>query len=179
MSLIAKEEIVAKIAEIAERVADPEGLEIVDVELLGSGRGRLLRIFIDRYAASPRPGSGEAPPDGPLGVSHADCEFISHQVGTILDIEDVIPGDSYTLEVSSPGLERKLSKAKDFERFVGQKAKVVLREPVENQRRWEGRLAGISEGVVALEVAAPMPTAGRVIHFPLDQVQKANLKFDW
>ena len=67
-------------------------------------------------------------------------------------MEDVIPGDSYTLEVSSPGLERKLSKAKDFERFVGQKAKVVLREPVENQRRWEGKLAGISQGVVALEV---------------------------
>jgi ribosome maturation factor RimP len=167
MSVIAKEEIVAKIAEIAERVADSEGIEIVDVQLLGAGRGRLLRIFIDRPA-------GDASADRPHGVSHADCEFISHQVGTILDIEDVIPGDSYTLEVSSPGLERKLSKAKDFERFVGQKAKVVLREPVENQRSWEGRLAGISEGIVALE-----PAAGRVIHFPLDQVQKANLKFDW
>src|SRR5580693_6097010 len=172
MSLIVKEEIVAKIAEIAERVADPEGIEIVDVQLLGAGRGRVLRIFIDR------PQSGEVksqpPQDRPHGVSHADCEFISHQVGTILDIEDVIPGDSYTLEVSSPGLERKLSKAKDFERFVGQKAKVVLREPVENQRSWEGKLAGISQGIVALE-----PAAGRVIHFPLDQVQKANLKFDW
>jgi ribosome maturation factor RimP len=175
MSLIVKEEIVAKIAEIAERVADPEGIEIVDVQLLGAGRGRLLRIFIDRFAGSPRPGSGQVP----LGVSHADCEFISRQVGTILDIEDVIPGDSYTLEVSSPGLERKLSKAKDFERFVGQKAKVVLREPVENQRRWEGRLAGFSQGVVTLEIAAPEPAAGRVIRFPLDQVQKANLKFDW
>jgi ribosome maturation factor RimP len=96
-----------------------------------------------------------------------------------LDIEDVIPGDSYTLEVSSPGLERKLSKPKDFERFVGHKAKVVLREPVENQRRWEGRLAGISQGIVALEIAPAQPAAGRVIHFPLDQVQKANLKFDW
>jgi ribosome maturation factor RimP len=72
-----------------------------------------------------------------------------------LDIEDVIPGDSYTLEVSSPGLERKLSKAKDFERFVGQKAKVVLREPVENQRSWVGKLTGISQGVVALEIAEP------------------------
>jgi|ERR1700690_1396580 ribosome maturation factor RimP len=172
MSVIAKEEIVAKIAEIAERVADSEGIEIVDVQLLGAGRGRLLRIFIDRPA-------GDASVDRPHGVSHADCEFISHQVGTILDIEDVIPGDSYTLEVSSPGLERKLSKAKDFERFVGQKAKVVLREPVENQRSWEGRLAGISQGVVALEVPALEPAAGRVIHFPLDQVQKANLKFDW
>jgi len=167
MPAIAKEEVVAKIAEIAERVADSEGIEIVDVQLLGAGRGRLLRIFIDRPA-------GDASVDRPHGVSHADCEFISHQVGTILDIEDVIPGDSYTLEVSSPGLERKLSKAKDFERFVGQKAKVVLREPVENQRSWEGKLAGISEGIVALE-----PAAGRVIHFPLDQVQKANLKFDW
>jgi ribosome maturation factor RimP len=163
MSVIAKEEIVAKIAEIAERVAEPEGLEIVDVQLLGAGRGRLLRLYIDR----------------PQGVTHADCEFISHQVGTILDIEDVIPGDSYTLEVSSPGLERKLSKAKDFERFVGQKAKVVLREPVENQRSWVGKLAGISQGVVAMEIAALEPSTGRVIHFPLAQIEKANLKFDW
>ena len=154
----AKETIVAKLTEIAQRVGEPEGIEIVEVQLLGVGRGRILRIFIDR----------------PQGVSHADCEFISHQVGTIVDVEDVIPGDSYTLEVSSPGLERKLSKEKDFERFVGQKAKVVLREPVENQRSWEGKLAGISQGIVALE-----PTAGRVIRFPLAQVQKANLKFDW
>jgi ribosome maturation factor RimP len=173
MSVIDKEEIVAKIVEIAERVAEPEGIEIVEVQLLGAGRGRLLRIFIDR------PGGSESTPDRPHGVSHGDCEFISQQVGTILDIEDVIPGDSYTLEVSSPGLERKLSKEKDFERFVGQKAKVVLREPVENQRRWEGRLAGISQGVVALEIAALEPSAGRVIRFPLAQVQKANLKFDW
>jgi ribosome maturation factor RimP len=180
MSVIAKEEIVAKIAEIAERVAGPEGIEIVDVQLLGAGRGRLLRIFIDRNPSGiDRATSGEGASAGPEGVSHADCEFISRQVGTILDIEDVIPGDSYTLEVSSPGLERKLSKAKDFERFVGQKAKVVLREPVENQRRWEGKLAGISQGVVALEIAALEPSTGRVIHFPLAQIEKANLKFDW
>jgi ribosome maturation factor RimP len=159
MSAIGKEEIVAKITEIAERTGGPEGIEIVDVQLLGAGRGRVLRIFIDRQ---------------PQGVSHADCEFISQQVGTILDVEDVIPGDSYTLEVSSPGLERKLFKEKDFERFVGQKAKVVLREPVENKRSWEGKLAGISQGVVALE-----PSDGRVIHFPLTQVEKANLKFEW
>ncbi len=158
MPVIGKEEIVARIDEIAQRVAGPEGIEIVDVQLLGAGRGRVLRIFIDR----------------PQGVSHADCEFISQQVGTILDVEDVIPGDSYTLEVSSPGLERKFNKAKDFERFVGQKARVVLREPVENQRRWEGKLAGISDGVVALE-----PSAGKIVRFPLTQVEKANLKFEW
>src|SRR5882724_4905400 len=150
MSVIGKDAIVAKINEIAERVADPEGIEIVEVQLLGAGRGRLLRVFIDR----------------PQGVSHADCEFISHQVGTILDVEDVIPGDSYTLEVSSPGLERKLHKAKDFERFLGQKAKIVLREPVENQRRWEGKLAGIAGSVVTLE-----PASGRTIQFTLEQVE--------
>src|SRR5580658_10468940 len=163
MSVTGKEEIVSKITEIAQRVGDAEGIEIVDVQLLGAGRGRVLRIFIDR----------------PAGVSHADCEFISQQVGTILDVEDVIPGDSYTLEVSSPGLERKLFKERDFERFVGKQAKVVLREPVENQRRWEGKLAGISQGVVALEIAALEPSTGRVIHFPLAQIEKANLKFDW
>lgn len=154
----AHEEIVNRIREIADRVGGSENIEIVDVELLGGGRNRVLRIYIDR----------------PQGVTHADCEFISQQVGTILDVEDVIPGDSYTLEVSSPGVERKLSKPKDFERFVGKKAKITLREPVENQRHWEGKLAGYSQGIVALE-----PSAGKIIHFPLAQVQKANLKFEW
>jgi ribosome maturation factor RimP len=158
MSVTNKNEIIAKIAEIAQRAGSPAGIEIVDVELLGAGRGRVLRIFIDR----------------PNGVSHGDCEFISEQVGTILDVEDVIPGDSYTLEVSSPGLERKLSKPKDFERFVGQTARFVLREPVENQRRWQGKLAGFSDGMVVLE-----PSAGKVVRIPLAQVEKANLKFDW
>jgi ribosome maturation factor RimP len=153
-----KEAVVSKITDIAVRVGASEGIEIVDVQLLGGGGARLLRIYIDK----------------PAGVTHADCEFISNQVGTILDIEDVVPGDRYTLEVSSPGLERKLSTPQDFERFVGQKAKVVLREPVENQRRWEGTLAGYSEGVIALEAVA-----GKRVHIPLSQVEKANLKFEW
>src|SRR5271154_4212969 len=117
-----------KVQQIAERVGADAGIEIVDVKLLGGGGSRLLRIFIDK----------------PSGVTHADCEYISQNVGTILDVEDVIPGQRYTLEVSSPGVERKLTKPRDFERFVGQKAKVVLREPVENQRSWVGKLAGIS-----------------------------------
>ena len=68
--------------------------------------------------------------DKPEGVTHADCEMISQNVGTILDVEDVIPGAHYTLEVSSPGVERKLTKPRDFERFVGKKVKVALREPI-------------------------------------------------
>ena len=117
-----------------------------------------LRIFIDK----------------PEGVTHADCEFISQQVGTILDVEDVIPGGRYTLEVSSPGVERKLTQPREFERFVGHKVKVTLREPVENQRHWVGALSGFAEGIITLE-----PAPGKSIQFPLEQVEKANLKFEW
>jgi ribosome maturation factor RimP len=153
-----REAIVARVTEIAERAGGSEGIEIVEVELLGAGSQRVLRIFIEK----------------PGGVSHADCELISQQVGTMLDVEDVIPGGRYALQVSSPGLERKLKKPRDFERSVGRQARVLLRQPVENQRHWEGLLAGFSGGVVTLE-AAP----GRHICFDLQQVERANLKFDW
>ena len=96
----------------------------------------------------------------PKGVTHADCEFISQNVGTILDVEDVIPGARYTLEVSSPGVERKLTKPREFERFVGQKVKVVLREPVENQRHWIGALTSFAEGIITLE---PSPGTQRAV----------------
>lgn len=147
-----------KVQQIAERVGSDAGIEVVDVQLLGGGQSRLLRIFIDK----------------PQGVTHGDCEFISQNVGTILDVEDVIPGTRYTLEVSSPGVERKLTRPREFERFVGQKVKVVLREPVENQRHWVGSLKSFAEGIITLE-----PSPGRSVQFPLDQVEKANLKFEW
>ena len=153
-----KEAILAKVREIAQRVGQSEGIDIVDVELAGGGRSRVLRLFIDR----------------PQGVTHADCELVSQQVGTILDVEDVVPGGSYTLEVSSPGLERKLSRPQDFIRFQGRKAKIVLREPLENRRCWEGVLADFSEGTVTLE-----PSPGQRISFDLQHIQKANLKFEW
>jgi ribosome maturation factor RimP len=157
MPVVAKEIVVERVREIAERVAASEGIEVVDIELLGGGNFRVLRIFIDK----------------PEGVSHADCEFISKDVGTILDVEDVMPG-SYTLEVSSPGVERKLSKPRDFERFTGQKVKIKLRDPLENQRNWEGTLAGFSDGIITIE-----PAPGKTLSFSLDQVEKANLKFEW
>lgn len=149
--------IISKIEAIAERVAQPEGIEIVEIELKGGGKNKFLRISIDK----------------PEGVTHGDCELISQQVGTILDVEDVVPG-AYTLEVSSPGVERKLLKYKDFERFTGKTIKAVLREPVENSRHWEGTLAACAEGLIHLEVAE-----GKTIQFPFDQVEKANLKFEW
>jgi ribosome maturation factor RimP len=155
---MSREEVTAKVQEIAERVAASEGLEVVEVQLLGGGGARVLRIFIDK----------------PEGVTHGDCEAISQNVGTILDVEDVIPGAHYTLEVSSPGVERKLTKPRDFERFVGQKVKVALRQPIENQRHYMGTLKSFAEGILTLE-----PSPGKSVQFPLDQVEKANLKFEW
>lgn len=154
---MSKQDIITKIEEVAERVARSEGIEIVEIELKGGGKNQFLRISIDK----------------PEGVTHGDCEFISQQVGTILDVEDVVPGH-YTLEVSSPGVERKLIKLKDFERFQGQKVKVILRQPIENQKSFTGTLAGLEDHTIALELAP-----GKRIQFPHEQVEKANLKFEW
>ncbi len=186
-----REAITEKVREIAERVGASQGIEIVDVELVGGGRNRVLRMVIDRMptaatvAGSHMDSAATAAttefPNVPAptgvafsGVTHADCEFISHEVGTILDVEDVIPGEAYALEVSSPGVERKLTKPREFERFVGQKVKIVLRRPVENQRHWIGALKGFADGVITLE-----PTPGKSVLIPLDHVEKANLKFEW
>jgi ribosome maturation factor RimP len=153
-----RDAVTSKIEEIAQRVGGSEGIEIVEVEVKGGGGCRLVRISIDK----------------PEGVSHADCELISHQVGTILDVEDAVPGGRYTLEVSSPGLERKLLKAQDYTRFQGKKARITLKEPVEGRRNWDGALAGIEDGQVALET-----TPGTFVRFPFEQVQKAHLVFEW
>ena len=150
--------IIEKVREITERVGADRGLEVVDVQLLGGGGTRVLRIVIDK----------------PEGVTHADCEHVSQDVGTILDVEDVIPGGRYTLEVSSPGVERKLSRPREFERFVGHKVKVVLRQPVDNQKLWVGALQSYAEGIITLE-----PSPGKSVQFPLELVEKANLKFEW
>lgn len=148
----------SKIEEIAQRVAESEGMEVVEVEVKGGGNQRFVRISIDK----------------PEGVTHADCETMSQQVGTILDVEDVVPGGRYTLEVSSPGVERKLRKLQDYERFRGKKAKITLRDELEGRRTWEGLLAGLENGDIALEIEP-----GKTLRFPFDQVNKANLKFEW
>ena len=152
-----REDIASKIEEIARRVAGSEGLEVVEVEVKGGGNNRLVRIAIDK----------------PEGVTHGDCEVMSQQVGTILDVEDVVPG-RYTLEVSSPGVERKLIKPQDYERFQGKKAKITLRDAVEGRRNWEGTLAGVAGDAVMVETEP-----GKTREFPLNQIQKANLKFEW
>ena len=158
MAQLNREAVIAQVTEIAERVGRSEGIDIVEVEFLGGGGSRMLRIYIDK----------------PEGVSHGDCEMVSHQVGTILDVEDVIPGARYTLEVSSPGVERKLTKPADFERFTGHKAKIVLSDEIENQKYWIGTIRATEGNVVTLE-----PSEGKLVQIPLDRVRKANLKFEW
>jgi ribosome maturation factor RimP len=142
-----------RIREAAERVAQSLGLEVVDVEWK-VGRDRFLRVYIDK----------------PAGVSHKDCEAVSNQLSVLLDVEDLIPGQQhYILEVSSPGLDRKLTKPAEFERFAGRLARISTIEPVENQKFFEGRLAGVAGGKVQIEVQ------GRVIAVPMEGIRKANL----
>jgi len=143
---------IEKIREAAERVARSEGIEVVDVEWK-VGRQRFLRVYIDK----------------PEGISHRDCELVSQQLSVILDVEDLVPGPRYILEISSPGLDRKLTRPTDFERFVGRLARISTLEPVENAKFFEGRLAGYADGMVQLEVK------GRVIALPLGGIRKANL----
>lgn len=154
----------AKIREAAERVARSEGLEIFDVEWK-IGKQRLLRVYIDRL---PGP-SDAASPESRAGISHKDCERVSEQLSVILDVEDLVPGPGYVLEVSSPGLDRKLLKASDYERFAGRLAKIWVNEPIEKQKFFEGRLAGYADGNVKLAVK------DREISVPFADIRKANL----
>jgi ribosome maturation factor RimP len=148
-----------KIREITERVAADSGLEVVEVELRGGGKARMLRITIDK----------------PTGVTHEDCANMSREVGTILDVEDTVPGSSYTLEVSSPGLDRKLVKPTDYERFSGSLVKIVTREPIEGQRSFEGRLEGLNDGRVTLLIPGKKKIPEKRVEVGLADIERANL----
>jgi len=148
------------IREAAERVARSEGLEVFDIEWK-IGKQRLLRVYLDRLP-------GPENPEG-LGVTHNDCQRVSEQLSVIFDVEDLVPGPAYVLEVSSPGLDRKLIRPGDYERFAGRRAKIWLNEPVENQKFLEVRLAGYADGIVKLAVK------DREIAVPYAAIQKANL----
>jgi ribosome maturation factor RimP len=153
-----------KIRATAERVASSYGLDAVDVEFVGGGKHRVLRVSIEKDAAGRAKLAAEAKAaaergvandEGVLpaavlrgelstehlsGVTHEDCERFSHDFGTVIDVEDLVPGAEYTLEVSSPGLDRKLSRAADYERFRGSLVKLQTFQPVAGNRHWQGRL---------------------------------------
>ena len=162
-----------KVREAAERVARSEGLEVVDVEWK-IGKQRFLRVYIDRVPlAKPAEAiEGEEAPSPYPKVSHADCERVSQQLSVILDVEELIPGPGYVLEISSPGMDRALTKATDFERFTGRLAKISTSEPIGAAKFFEGRLRGFADGNVRMELKGK---DARIVEIPLGAIRKANL----
>ncbi len=148
-----KDTVVQFVRATAERITASEGLELVEAEWKGGSRKGVVRVFIDK----------------PGGITHADCELVSHQLSAALDIEDLVPG-SYNLEVSSPGLDRKLSKPLDFDRFSGRKATLRVNEPVHGARQMTGRLEGTSDAAVLLRTGT-----GETARIPFDDIEHARL----
>jgi ribosome maturation factor RimP len=162
-----------KVREAAERVARSQGLEVVDVEWK-IGKQRFLRVYIDRVPpAKPAEAiEGEEAPSPYPKISHADCERVSQQLSVILDVEELIPGPGYVLEISSPGMDRALTKAADFERFTGRLAKISTAEPIGEAKFFEGRLRGFADGNVRMELKGK---DARIVDIPLGAIRKANL----
>jgi ribosome maturation factor RimP len=145
-----------RVREIAEQAAIDHGVELVHAEVAGPEGSPVVRLFIDRLG----------------GVTHDDCSKVSHQLSTVLDVEDFIHS-AYVLEVSSPGLERGLYKRADYERFAGSQAKIKARSPINGQRNFRGPILGVADDKVIVEDR----TSGRV-KIPLDGIVKANLEAD-
>jgi len=183
-----------EIRRLAERVAASHHLEVVEVEFGGGGKSRALRVFVEKDAAerkrlAERAAAGEAvdvPKGVPVellsGVTHEDCAAFATDFGTLLDVEDVVPGAEYTLEVSSPGLERRLSRAEEFARFAGSLIKVKTFTPVNQNRMWTGRLTGFADGVLRIDLSAVKQkgkarkaAVAETIEIKLENVEKANL----
>jgi len=153
-----------QIRAIAERVARSHGLEIWDIVSRRETTGQVVRVFIDR------PGPAATAEDS---VSIEDCEQVSREIGTILDVEDPLPF-AYTLEVSSPGLDRPLRGEQDYRRFAGRLAKIVVSEAVDNQTAFEGRLRGVQDRTVLLE-----GPKGRMHRLPLQLITRARLEVEF
>ena len=149
---------------IAERVARSHGLEVWDIVRRRETQGHVVRVFIDR------PGPAATPEES---VSIEDCELVSREIGTILDVEDPLPF-AYTLEVSSPGLDRPLRGEHDYRRFARRLAKIVVSEAVDNQKAFEGRLRGVEDGAVLLE-----GPRGRMHRLPLQLIMRGRLEVEF
>lgn len=175
---------VDQIRATAQRVAASLGLDVVDVEFQGGAKHRTLCIFIEKNAEERQKLQEQASEgtDRLAGVTHEDCAAFSRDFGTVLDVEDLIPGAEYTLEVSSPGLDRNLRGLKDFLRFQGQLAKVRTFDPVAGNRHWQGRLTEVNEQFIRLDTSAAgqrSKSRGQRavvdVEIALANIEKANL----
>ena len=156
---LAQSEVARVVAEVASRVTGDRGLELVDVEIKRQKDGQFVRLFVDK--------------EGGIGLD--ELEAVSHEVSAILDAEDPIRS-AYTLEVSSPGLDRPLKDEKDFRRFIGKLAKISSYEPIEGRRHWTGRLLSVEEGAVSLQLESEK---GAVARIPLGKVAAARLEAEF
>jgi len=172
---------VDQIRAVGQRVAASHGLDVVEIEFHGGAKHRLLRVFIEKNAEGRRSlaasrgegdpgvesnigaasGTGNFGLEQLAGITHEDCEVFSRDFGTVLDVEDLIPGGEYTLEVSSPGLDRKLQGMEDFRRFQGLLAKIQTFDPVAGNRHWQGRLRLVSDTAVRLEIEGKSRARGK------------------
>ena len=149
-------EVVERVRSLAEPILIDRGLELVDVEFQRETQGWILRLYIDRLG----------------GVTLEDCQKVSEELGDHLDVADVID-HPYSLEVSSPGLDRPLTRDADFVRYAGKPARIVTHEPIEGQRNFRGRLAGLVDGAVLLALAD-----GRQVRIPRHLMAKARLEIE-
>jgi ribosome maturation factor RimP len=190
----------AKLDEIrkaADRVAASHGLDVVEMELSGPAKNRILTVFLEKDAEGRKKlmaeiaAGSEGLPDrlaeGKLsveqlsGVTHEDCAAFSRDFGVLLDVEDLVPGGEYTLEASSPGLDRKLTQPDDYRRFAGCLVKVQTFEPIRNNRHWRGRLLSLAGVIVTLDLAvmhqnSKSRKAGvSTVEIALKNIEKAEL----
>jgi ribosome maturation factor RimP len=154
-----------RVREVAIRVAAGYGLDVFDVELRREGGQQVLRVVLDR------PGPNRTAEES---VSLEDCARVSEELSAILDVEDIVPADRYTLEVSSPGLDRPLRHADDYRRFAGRRAKIVLAEPVSRQTAFAGRVLGVEGDDVLFE-----SEGGKQVHLPLRLITRARLDVEF
>jgi ribosome maturation factor RimP len=175
----------------AQRIAASHNLDLVDIEFQGGGKFRTLRVFIEKNAQERAKLAETANPDElpkgvPVemlsGVTHEDCAAFAQDFGTVIDVEDLIPGAEYTLEVSSPGLERKLSSADDFARFQGSLIKLQTFTPINSNRQWQGRLTRFADSTATIDLSAikqkgkaKKAATEQIVDIPLANIEKANL----
>ena len=164
----------ARIRAVVERVSAERGLEVFDLQFRREAHGWMLRVYLDKPGAPVHPGrAGHVGPVEGESVTIADCQFVSSEVGTLLDVEDVI-GHKYTLEVSSPGLDRPLRGPDDYRRFAGCLAKMLIADPVAGRAHVSGRLQGMDGDEVIVAVGKE-----KVRRVPVGQIVRARLEVEF
>jgi ribosome maturation factor RimP len=187
---------IEQIRQTADRVAASHGLDVVEIEYLGGSKQRVLRVFIEQNAEQRARRAEQAKEQNLVGhlgtgglaldqlawITHEDCESFSRDFGTVIDVEGLVPGDEYNLEVSSPGLDRKLATRADYERFQSSPVRIRTFTPVSGNRHWQGKLTEVRPEGIVLDLTAKKQKRskkgspdGQTIEIAFSNIEKANL----